>query len=112
MRGLLANLVRYVRLLMRERTLRQVAPRSEVKQPMSGRGRHFQYRVRITAPSHERILHASSEREAALKAEAVLRQLHERGMPSRCRVEAPVGSEAHRLQRYIDGVIRDLEVEV
>ena len=72
----------------------------------------LRYRIRFSTQDHEWIIHASDEREAALKAENVLRQLHEQLLPVHYRMEAPVGAEATRLARYLDDVTREVEMSV
>ncbi|WP_336491261.1 hypothetical protein [Methylobacterium nigriterrae] len=56
-----------------------------------------------------RILNASSEREAALMAEATLRQIHEVGEPIGFSVEAPDPDAVDRIADYLDGVIAELD---
>src|ERR1700712_2691850 len=92
-------------------TKNRVGPQDAQADPLMGLGT-FRYRLRFTAKGHERIIHASDEREAATKAEAILRQFHERQLPIRYRIEFPVGAGARRLAQYLDDVERELETRV
>ena len=92
-------------------TTHHVGPQDAQADPVMGLGT-FRYRLRFTAKGHERIVHASDEREAATKAEAILRQFHKRQIPTRYRIEFPVGAEAKRLAQYLDDVERELEMRV
>ena len=71
-----------------------------------------QYRLYISTTGHDRMTHASFEREAALKAEAALRQFHAQGLPARVRIETLSAAHGERLAAYLKDVTRELEIRV
>ena len=69
-----------------------------------------QYRIYISTTGHERMIHASSEREAALKAEAALRQFHAQGLAARVRIKMLSAAHGQRLAAYLKDVTRELQM--
>jgi hypothetical protein len=77
--------------------------------PTMGSG-SSQYRIYISTTGHERMIHASSEREAALKAEAALRQFHVQGLAARVRIKMLSAAHGQRLAAYLKDVTRELQM--
>ena len=71
-----------------------------------------QYRIYISTTGHERMIHASTEREAALKAEVALRQFHAQGLHARVRIETLSSAHGERLAAYLKDVTRELNIRV
>ena len=71
-----------------------------------------QYRIYISTTGHERMIHASSEQEAALKAEVALRQFHAQGLPARVRIETLSSAHGERLAAYLKDVTRELNIRI
>jgi hypothetical protein len=55
------------------------------------------------------ILRAPSEREAALKAESLIRKVHARGELAGFRIEGPDAAATGRLSEYLEGVMAEVE---
>lgn len=108
---LLSSLLWFVSRRMPARTQAIKAQRQSPVHPVP-KVNTLRYRIRFSTHGHERIIHASDEREAALKAEAILRNFYGQLLPVNYRIEAPVGADATRLAKYLDDVTRELEMSV
>ncbi|GJD53043.1 hypothetical protein OPKNFCMD_5813 [Methylobacterium crusticola] len=67
------------------------------------------FEIRITTLETRSILRAATEREAATKAETLIRRIHERGEAVAFRVTGAEAAATRRLTHYLEAVLAEAE---